>query len=62
MTALFTRKAYKPSVSSFQLTVLCTLTSVFSILSTYIDCNVLNEIVFVITAMFRQTVLFPMSI
>ena len=53
-TALFMKKAYKPSVSSFQLQYSVHYHRCFQWLSTYIDCNVLNDIVFVITTMFRQ--------
>ena len=55
MTSLFTKKAYKPSVSSFQLLYFVHWHRCFQWLSTYIDSNVLNDIVFVITAVFRQT-------
>ena len=55
MTALFMKKAYKPSVSSFQLLYLVHWHRCFQWLSTYIDCNVLNDIVFVITAIFTLT-------
>ena len=55
MTALFTKKAYKPSVSSFQFLYSVYWHRCFQWLSTYIDCNVLNDIVFVINAMFKQT-------
>ena len=54
-TALFTKKAYKPSVSFFQLLYSVHLLQCFQWLSTYIDCNVLNDIVFVITAIFTLT-------
>ena len=43
LTALFTKKAYKPSVSSFQLRYSVHLLGCFQWLSTYIDCNVLND-------------------
>ena len=55
MTDLFTKKAYEPSVSSFQVTVLCTLTSVFSMIVYYIDCNVLNDSLLLRTAIFTLT-------
>ena len=55
MTALFTKKAYKPSVSSFKFLYSLYWHRCFQWLSTYIDCNVLNDIVFVINAMFKQT-------
>ena len=54
-SSLLTKKAYKPSVSSFQLLYSVHSLQCFQWLSTYIDCNVLNDIVFVITTMFKQT-------
>ena len=46
MTALFMKKAYKPSVSSFQLLYSVHWHRCFQWLSTYIDCNVLNMVFF----------------
>ena len=55
MTALFTKKAYKPSVSSFQLLYCVYQLQCFQWLPPYIDCNVLNDGLLLRTTIFTLT-------
>ena len=55
MIPLFTKKAYKPSVSSFQLLYCVYWLQCFQWLPPYIDCNVLNDVLLLRTTIFTLT-------
>ena len=55
MTAIFTKKSYKPSVYSFQILYSVHQHQCFQWLYPHIDCNVLNDSLLLSTAIFTVT-------